>query len=114
MGACSPLSAVSPHLDAIKTALSSDSDQLTPREHAYIRATLAFANGSVLNATEELRNMVIDYPLGKVFVHNYAYHNVGYAYLHNAEFSVQYCDSHRSCYTKSTGNDIIKEPSVNM
>ena len=56
---------VSAHLDAIKEAMASRGDQLTPREHAYIRATLAFAGGNMLGATEEIRTMLIDYPLGE-------------------------------------------------
>ncbi len=55
---------VSPHLDAIKVAVSSRGDQLTPREHAYIRAVLAYASGSLPKANDEFCNMLIDYPLG--------------------------------------------------
>ena len=57
---------VSSHLDAIKSAVSSRGDQLTPREHAYVRAALEFSKGNMLNGTEELRNMLVDYPLGKM------------------------------------------------
>ena len=60
------LHSVSPHLDAIKAAVSSHGDLLTPREHAYIRAALEFSKGELLYGTEELRNMLIDYPLGKI------------------------------------------------
>ena len=68
----SPLyAAVSPHLDAIKTALSSNSDQLTPREHGYIRAVLAYASGDLLKAAEELCNMLIDYPLGEKYTYTH-------------------------------------------
>ena len=56
---------VSPHLDAIKAAMSSRGDQLTPREHAYIRAVLAYASGSLSKANDEFINMLVDYPLGK-------------------------------------------------
>ena len=58
------LSSVSPHLDAIKAAVSSRGDQLTPREHAYIRAVLAYASGSLSKANDEFINMLVDYPLG--------------------------------------------------
>ena len=57
---------VSSHLTAIKAAVSSHGDQLTPREHAYIRAALEFSKGNMLNGTEEFRNMLVDYPLGKM------------------------------------------------
>ena len=59
---------VSPHLDAIKTAVASRGDQLTPREHAYIRAVLAFASGSLLKAAGEWCTMLIDYPYGMYVV----------------------------------------------
>ena len=52
------------HLDAIKEAQSARGEQLTAREHSYIRAVLAYASGSLLKATEEWCNMLIDYPLG--------------------------------------------------
>ena len=45
--------------------MSSRGDQLTPREHTYIRAVLAYASGSLLKATEEWCTMLVDYPLGK-------------------------------------------------
>ena len=60
-----PYHTVAPHLDAIKAAVSSHGDQLTPREHAYIRAVLAYASGSLLKAAEEWCTMLVDYPLGK-------------------------------------------------
>ena len=60
---------VSPHLDAIKSAVSSRGDQLTPREHAYIRAVLAYASGDLFKAIEEFTDILLDYPLGKD-VHN--------------------------------------------
>ena len=44
--------------------MSSHGDQLTPREHAYIRAVLAYASGSLLKAVEEFSNMLMEYPLG--------------------------------------------------
>jgi hypothetical protein len=46
--------------------VSSHGDCLTPRELAYIRAAQEFAKGELLNGTEELRNMLVDYPLGKM------------------------------------------------
>ena len=55
---------VSPHLTAIKAAVSSHGDQLTPREHAYIRAVLAYASGSLLKVIEEFSDILIEYPLG--------------------------------------------------
>jgi hypothetical protein len=58
------ITSVSPHLDAIKAAVSSCGDQLTPREHAYIRAVLAYASGSPLKAAQEWCTMLFDYPLG--------------------------------------------------
>ena len=59
---------VSPHLDAIKAAVSSRGDQLTLREHAYIRAVLAYASGSLPKANDEFCNMLIDYPLGTITI----------------------------------------------
>ena len=44
--------------------MSSHGDQLTPREHAYVRAVLAYASGSLPKANDEFCNMLIDYPLG--------------------------------------------------
>ena len=44
--------------------MSSHGDQLTPREHAYIRAVVAYASGSLPKANDEFCNMLIDYPLG--------------------------------------------------
>ena len=55
---------VSPHLDAIKQAVSDSGDKLTEREHAYIKAVQAYASGSLFNLTEELAKMLYDYPLG--------------------------------------------------
>ena len=55
---------MSPHLDAIKQAVSDSGDKLTEREHAYIRAVQAYASGSLFNLTEELAKMLYDYPLG--------------------------------------------------
>ena len=55
---------VSRHLDAIKLALSSHSDHLTLREHAYIRAVQAYASGDLLKAIKEFANMLLEYPLG--------------------------------------------------
>ena len=60
---------VASHLTAIKAAVSTCGDQLTPREHAYIRAVLAYASGSLSKASEEFCNMLIDYPLG--IIHKY-------------------------------------------
>ena len=64
---CTTLS-VAPHIDAIKTAVASHGDQLTPREHGYIRAVMAYASGNLLKATEELCSMLIQYPLGELFL----------------------------------------------
>ena len=58
---------VAPHLNAIKAAVASCGDQLTPREHGYIRAVWAYASGNLLKATEELCSMLIQYPLGELF-----------------------------------------------
>ena len=64
---------VSPHLDAIKAAVSSRGDHLTPREHAYIRAVLAYASGSLLKAVEEFSNILLEYPLGIVALKSCGY-----------------------------------------
>ena len=60
---------VAVHLDAIKAAVASRGDQLTQREHGYIRAVLAYASGDLFKATEEFCNMLTDYPLG-----NHSFH----------------------------------------
>ena len=74
---------VSPHLDAIKTAVSSRGDQLTPREHAYIRAVLAYASGSLLKAVEEFSNILLEYPLGIVALKSCGYQAIIiYKYKH--------------------------------
>ena len=44
--------------------MSSHGDQLTPREHAYIRAVLAYASGSLLKAIEEFSKILMEHPLG--------------------------------------------------
>ena len=53
---------VSRHLDAVKRA---GGDGLTEREKAYVRAALAYAAGSLDNATKELTTMLFDYPRGR-------------------------------------------------
>ena len=58
-------STVAPHFEAIKAAVSSRGDQLTPREHAYVRAVLAYASGNLLKASEEWCNMLVEFPLGQ-------------------------------------------------
>ena len=59
---------VSRHLNAIKSSVSSRGDQLTPREHAYIRAVLAYASGDLFKATDEFCGMLMEYPLGKFII----------------------------------------------
>ncbi|XP_064398279.1 tetratricopeptide repeat protein 38-like isoform X2 [Halichondria panicea] len=58
---------VSPHLEVVKRAAAADhhhqgEDDLTERERGYVRAALAYASGSLDNATKELSNMLFDYP----------------------------------------------------
>ena len=54
-------------MEAIKAAAASRGDSLCEREKAYIRAALAFANGSLEKATEELFIMLYEYPGGEIF-----------------------------------------------
>ncbi len=60
---------MSPHLEVVKRAAAADhhhqgEDDLTERERGYVRAALAYASGSLDNATKELSTMLFDYPRG--------------------------------------------------
>ena len=59
-------STVAPHLKAIKAAVSSRGDQLTPREQAYVRAVLAYASGNLHKVIDNFVSVLIDHPLGQL------------------------------------------------
>ena len=65
---------VAPHIDAIKAAVASPGDQLTPREHGYIRAVLAYASGNLFKAFEEFCSVLMENPLG-MFTRTHAWDN---------------------------------------